>query len=77
MSKPKVIEAAFDNESGLSGLLRQMIDDSGLTRYAIAKAAGINESTLSRMYTNKRPATMETIQSVCYATGRRLIVRVE
>lgn len=77
MSKPKVIEAAFSDESGLSGLLVKVIDESGMTRYAIAQAAGINESTLSRMYTGKRPATMETLNAVCNATGRRLVVRVE
>lgn len=38
----------------LSDQLRRAIDDSGLTRYAIAQAAGIDESALSKFY-NRYP----------------------
>lgn len=34
----------------LSDQLRRAIDDSGLTRYAIAKAAKIDESALAKFY---------------------------
>lgn len=59
-----------------------MIDESGLTRYAIAQQAKINqakisESTLSRIYAGKGPATMETLVAVANTLGRRVIVRIE
>jgi len=73
----KAAEVIFHTGDDLSGLLRAMIDDSGLTRYAIAQQAGLSESTLSRMYTGKRPATMETLVAVANTLGRRVVVRVE
>jgi predicted transcriptional regulator len=75
--KTKAAEVVFQNGDDLSGLLRSMIDDSGLTRYAIAQQAELSESTLSRMYTGKRPATMETLVAVANTLGRRVVVRVE
>lgn len=73
----KAAEVVFETGNDLSGLLRAIIDESGLTRYAIAKQAGLSESTLSRMYTGARPATMETLVAVAKALGRRVVVRVE
>jgi transcriptional regulator with XRE-family HTH domain len=70
-------EVVFRTGDDLSGLLRTMIDESGQTRYAIAHAAGLSESTLSRMYTGKRPTTMETLHAVAEHLGRRVVVRVE
>jgi transcriptional regulator with XRE-family HTH domain len=70
-------EAVFNTGDDLGGLLRGMIDRSGMTRYQIAKAAGINQSTLSRAYSGERPATMELLRSVAGVLGRRVIVRVE
>ena len=77
MSKSKSIEVVYQSGDDLASLLRSIIDGSGLTRYAIAKQAGIAESTLSRMYTGSRPATMETLNAVAMAIGRSVVVRVE
>jgi len=77
-NKPiKAAEVVFQTGDDLGGLLRSIIDDSGLTRYAIAQQAGLSESTLSRMYTGKRPATIETLRAVADTLGRRVVVRVE
>lgn len=70
-------EVVFHTGDDLSGLLRAIIDESQQTRYAIAQQAGLSESTLSRMYTGKRPATMETLRAVADTLGRRVVVRVE
>jgi transcriptional regulator with XRE-family HTH domain len=39
----------------LSEQLKQAIAKSGMTRYEIAKRAGISEATLSRFFTGARP----------------------
>ena len=70
-------EVVFQTGDDLSGLLWTLIDESGLTRYAIAQQAGLSESTLSRMCTGKRPPTMETLRAVADAMGRHVVVRVE
>ncbi len=54
-----------------------MIDGSGMTRYAIAKEAGIAESRLSRFYKGARNLTMETLVNVGRVVGKRVVVRVE
>lgn len=38
----------------LTDQLRQALDDSGLTRYEIAKQTGIDQSILSRFYNGER-----------------------
>jgi plasmid maintenance system antidote protein VapI len=45
----------FSNE------LRGVIDDCGLSRYSIAKALGIAESTLSRFMSGERGLTMNCL----------------
>jgi predicted transcriptional regulator len=76
-SKSKTAEVLFRSGEDLCGLLRSIVDDSGMTRYAIAQKTGLAESTLSRMYTGTRPATMETIAVICQMLGKRVVVRVE
>ncbi len=71
------IEVALTDGGDLAEVLRAVVDQSGLSRYAIAKQTGLSESTLSRMYTGTRPATLETLQAVCESLGRTLRVRVE
>lgn len=41
--------------------LRQAIDDSGLTRYEIAKQTGIDESALAKFYNGHRGLSMEAL----------------
>jgi DNA transposition AAA+ family ATPase len=51
---------AKKRSSLLTDQLRQVIDDSGFTRYQIAKATGIDESALAKFYNGRRgqvPAT--------------------
>lgn len=48
----------------LSDQLRQAIDDSGLTRYRIAKETGISESALAQFYNGRRGLSMEALNSL-------------
>lgn len=48
----------------LTDQLRQAIDDSGLTRYRIAKEAGISESALSQFYNGHRGLSMEAMNNL-------------
>jgi transcriptional regulator with XRE-family HTH domain len=44
--------------------LRQAMDDSGLTRYRIAKETGISESTLSKFHLGQRGLSMEALNAL-------------
>ena len=44
--------------------LRQAIDDSGLTRYRIAKATGIDESALAKFYNGHRGLSMDALNAL-------------
>ena len=48
----------------LTDQLRQAIDDSGLTRYRIAKATGISESTLAQFYNGHRGLSMNALNAL-------------
>jgi len=48
----------------LTDQLRQAIDDSGLTRYEIAKEAGIDESALAKFYNGRRGLSMEGLNAL-------------
>jgi transcriptional regulator with XRE-family HTH domain len=48
----------------LTDQLRQAIDDSGLTRYRIAKEAGISESALAQFYNGHRGLSMESLNAL-------------
>ena len=48
----------------LTDQLRQVIDDSGLTRYRIAKETGISESALSQFYNGHRGLSMEALNAL-------------
>ena len=48
----------------LTDQLRQAIDDSGLTRYAIAKETGIDESALAKFYNGHRGLSMKALNSL-------------
>jgi transcriptional regulator with XRE-family HTH domain len=48
----------------LTDQLRQAIDDSGLTRYQIAKATGIDESALAKFYNGQRGLSMEALNAL-------------
>lgn len=44
--------------------LKQAIDDSGLTRYRIAKETGISESTLAHFYNGYRGLSMKALNAL-------------
>ena len=44
--------------------LRQAIDDSGLTRYRIAKETGISESALAQFYNGHRGLSMNALNAL-------------
>lgn len=48
----------------LTDQIRQAIDDSGLTRYQIAKATGIDESALAKFYNGHRGLSMEALNAL-------------
>ena len=48
----------------LTDQLRQAIDDSGLTRYRIAKETGVSESTLAQFYNGQRGLSMEAMNAL-------------
>jgi len=77
MSRKPIKQVAYTGAGDLDGLLRQLVDESEMTRYAIAKAAGVPQSRLSRAYAGKVETTLETLAAVARATGRRIVVRVE
>ena len=64
--------ASIDNNPGmakkrsnlLTDQLRQAIDDSGLTRYRIAKETGINEAALSKFYLGQRGLSMKALNAL-------------
>ena len=44
--------------------MRKAIDDSGESRYAIAKATGIDESALAKFYNGHRGLSMEALNAL-------------
>lgn len=48
----------------LTDQLRQAIDDSGLTRYRIAKETGISESALAQFYNGHRGLSMNALNAL-------------
>lgn len=48
----------------LTDQLRQAIDDSGLTRYQIAKATRIDESALAKFYNGHRGLSMDALNAL-------------
>lgn len=48
----------------LTDQLRRAIDDSGLTRYRIAKETGISESALAQFYNGHRGLSMNALNAL-------------
>ena len=48
----------------LTDQLRQAIDDSGVTRYQIAKETGIDESALAKFYNGHRGLSMDALNAL-------------
>lgn len=52
------------NSKTLTDQLRQAMDDSGITRYRIAKETGISEATLSKFYLGQRGLSMKALNAL-------------
>ncbi len=56
----------------IADALRQAIDESGLSIYAIAKAAGIAQPVLHRFYAGERDLTLTTADKLIEYFGLEL-----
>ncbi len=54
--------------------IRQAIDDSGLTRYRIAKDTGIDESALAKFYNGQRGLSTGSLDQLCDYLGLRVVM---
>jgi hypothetical protein len=57
--------------------LRRAVERSGETRYAISKATGISEATLSRFVVRGTPLRSETIDTLAAYLGLELVRKRE
>ncbi len=53
--------------------MRQAIDDSGLTRYRIAKATGIDESAIGKFYNGQRGLSTDALDRIGEYLGLRIV----
>jgi transcriptional regulator with XRE-family HTH domain len=58
----------------LTDQLRRAIDESGVTRYRIAKETGISEATLSKFYLGQRGLSMEALNALGAYLGLRIVM---
>ena len=59
----------------LTDQLRQLIDDSGMTRYQIAKETGIDESALAKFYNGHRGLSMEALNALGKCLELSIVMR--
>jgi plasmid maintenance system antidote protein VapI len=59
----------------LSDQIRHAIETCGRTRYAIAKATGISQPTLSRFISGERGLPMKTLDRLAGHLGLEIIIR--
>jgi transcriptional regulator with XRE-family HTH domain len=59
----------------LSDEIRDAVNASGMSRYAIAKALGVAESTMSRFMSGKGGLSMEYIDRLAALLGLHIVVR--
>jgi len=60
-----------------SDQIRAAIEASGITRYAIAKQAGIAESALSRFMSGDQSMSLSTVDKIAGALGLEVVVGVQ
>jgi plasmid maintenance system antidote protein VapI len=58
----------------LSDEVRKAIDDSGESRYAIAKATGVDESALGKFYNGQRGITTDTLDRLAEHLELRIVM---
>ncbi len=59
----------------LSNQIRQAMDDSGLTRYRIAKDIGVNESALGKFYNGERGLSTKMLDRLGEYLGLAIVQR--
>jgi len=59
--------------SKLSDQLREAIDASGMSRYAVCKALGVDQGLMSRFMAGKGGLSMETIDMLADLLGLKLV----
>jgi cyanate lyase len=59
----------------LTDQLRRMIDESGLTRYEIAKRTGIDESALAKFYNGQRGVSAEALDALGECLNLEIVMR--
>ena len=55
--------------------IRRAIEESGLSRYAIAKASGVSEAALSRFMSGKRGLTTATLDRLADVLELEVVAR--
>lgn len=58
----------------LTEQLREAIDGSGMSRYAVAKAIGLDQSTLSRFMSGKAGLALDTVDKLGELLALKLVV---
>jgi hypothetical protein len=58
----------------LSDQVRQAVDDSGLSRYAICKTLGLSQATMSRFMNGKGLLSMECLDALADLLDLNIIV---
>ena len=66
---------ASTKRSTLSEQLKELIDDSGLSRYRISMESGVAQSTLSSFMSGRRSMSLENIDRIGEVLGLELIRR--
>jgi DNA-binding phage protein len=66
-----VEEAAVSADSDLAAQLREAIEASGLTAYAIAKVSGVDSGILYRFLAGERDLTLDTTSRIAAVVGVR------
>ncbi len=57
----------------LTDHLREAIDASGMSRYAVAKGIGLDQSTLSRFMSGKAGLALDTVDKLGEFLGLKLV----
>ena len=63
-SNGRILKMSKKRTRLVSDQIRKAIDDSGLTRYEIAKQTGIDESALAKFYNGHRGLSMEALNAL-------------
>lgn len=63
-----------DDREPISSAVRQAIERSGLTRYQISQATGIDQGALSRFIHTERGLTTASLDKLAPLLGLRIVV---